>query len=490
MRAVIIAMGDNPALSSLLHYKPSPLLHVVDKPIIFHILDFLTGCKIAKYDIFLCHHADMIETALGNGDRFGIQLTYHLVRNPLYPYSTLRTVSKGWKDKHLLLASGESLPKISKKTFLALTKHPKPTMWFFPTGVWSGWGIIPTEELSKLSLNATPTDFQSALSKNLMREEFSPLIEINSMKGLKNSNIRALFPSSTLHFPPTAHMADHSVWISRAVSLHPTVTLKPPLFIGENCQIKEHAVIGPYTVIENSCIVDVGSKISNTLVLQHSYIGQKLSLQKAIVDRSLLVNIPLNTEVHIQDDFILSEIPSVSPLNIVYKGLQRLFACIMFIAILPLFLCMLISCRLKKDPKLFLPAGYNLARWRYFQLYSFEKKNQETALPNKSFPFKRIPILINVIRGEVNFVGVMPRSRDEVINLPPDWKHLYLISKLGLITLSDLDNVTDSLDECYAADAYYTVHMGALFDLRLFFKWLKIKFTQLFTSIKGLYGNP
>lgn len=491
MRAVIIAMGENSALSSLLHFKPSPLLHVIDKPIVFHLLDFLSSCKeISNYDIFLCQHAEIIEAALGDGNRWGVRLNYHLVRNPLYPYSTLRTVAKGWQDKHLLIASGESLPKISKEDFLSLIENPKPSMWTFPNGNWSGWGIVPVGELSKLALNTTPKDFERSLSKSLIRQEFSPLIEITSMSGLKNSNIRALFPSSTLHYPPTAHAAGDGLWISRAVSLHPTVELKPPLFIGENCQIKEHAVIGPYTVIENSCIVDSGSKISNTLVLQHSYIGQKLSLTKAIVDRSLLVNIPLNTEVIIQDDFILSEIKPVSPLNFVYKSLERFFACIMLIATLPLFLSMLISYRIKKEPKLFLPANHNLARWRYFQLYTFEKKGQEEASSKKSFPFKRMPVLINVVRGEVNFVGVMPRSREEVMSLPPDWKHLYLISKLGLITLSDLDNATDSLDDCYAADAYYVVHMGLLFDLRLFLRWLKVKLSQLFTSPEGTNGNP
>src|SRR5688572_28197316 len=99
MRAVIIATGYKPGFSSLLHYRPSPLLHVADKPILFHILDFLAELKIKQCDISLSHLPYMIEESLQDGSRWGLTITYHLSRNPYTPFQILQPATHNWGDE-------------------------------------------------------------------------------------------------------------------------------------------------------------------------------------------------------------------------------------------------------------------------------------------------------------------------------------------------------------------------------------------------------
>ena len=88
--------------------------------------------------------------------------------------------------------------------------------------------------------------------------------------------------------------------------------------------------------------------------------------------------------------------------------------------------------------------------------------------------FKRIRTLINIIKGDVHFVGVTARSIEDARKLPPDWQKLYLKSKVGLITLADLDyGMYPTGDELYAAETYYAIHMNMWFDIKLCFRWLK-----------------
>ena len=66
------------------------------------------------------------------------------------------------------------------------------------------------------------------------------------------------------------------------------------------------------------------------------------------------------------------------------------------------------------------------------------------------------------------FVGVAPRSRDEVDALSRDWRSLYLRAKAGLVTEAELlygRGATD--DELYASEAFYSVAASPLHDVRL-----------------------
>ena len=60
--------------------------------------------------------------------------------------------------------------------------------------------------------------------------------------------------------------------------------------------------------MENNCIVDAGSLIQDSIIFQKSYIGEALGIKDSIVDRNLLINLTHGTSIHIEDDFILSEL--------------------------------------------------------------------------------------------------------------------------------------------------------------------------------------
>ena len=75
--------------------------------------------------------------------------------------------------------------------------------------------------------------------------------------------------------------------------------------------------------------------------------------------------------------------------------------------------------------------------------------------------------------GKLSFVGVEPRTREQVEALPEDWQVLYLESRAGLITESDVvhgDGATE--DDIYSSEMYYTAVGSIGHDLRLSLKFL------------------
>src|SRR5262249_48936019 len=124
-----------------------------------------------------------------------------------------------------------------------------------------------------------------------------------------------------------------------------------------------------------------------------------------------------------------------------------------------------------------LPAGPDEVSWRRYHLWSFlPPPGTDVPQPAPAGPGRRWsdlwlrfrPALVTVAAGQLNFVGVPPRSPEEIDALPRDWRALYLRAKAGIITEAMIlygDSPTE--DERYAAEAYYTAQEGWRLDFRL-----------------------
>ena len=78
MEAVIIAAGKG---SRLNHYScPKPLIPVLGKPIIEHIIQRAKKASITEFKIVVGYQAEQIQKTLGNGERLGVCIDY--IHNP------------------------------------------------------------------------------------------------------------------------------------------------------------------------------------------------------------------------------------------------------------------------------------------------------------------------------------------------------------------------------------------------------------------------
>ena len=214
-------------------------------------------------------------------------------------------------------------------------------------------------------------------------------------------------------------------------------------------------------------------------------------VKNSVVDRNVISNLALDTYVIVKDSFILDELKTVRLKQFITKSIGRCLGAILLIILLPLFLGMLPFYRLARKQVLCLPASHEAYMWKSFDWLSFvskrEGKKKEAATTTIKGSFKELaetqlhfllalPLLINIVRGEVHFVGVPPRTSLEVEALPADWKNLYLQSKVGWITLADLEKTAPvNQDDLYAHEAYYIARVSLAYDIKLFFLWLKKK---------------
>lgn len=478
MKALLIATGYSPEMEPMVRYRPTPLLNIVDKPIIVHIIEFLTKLGITHYEIILCHLPHLIEEKLEQGLRWGISITYHLVKKPDFPFGMIRVLAEGWKDPLVLLGQGDTLPRLELKFF-----EGKPEVALFNThgSQWSGWGLFSSDLLTSFPPEATLEQVPTLLKIQPKIIKTDPFISTRNLIDLSKSNKKFIsYPTTSGIFPATAHEVEMGIWVSHAVSIRPGLQVNPPIFIGENCQIMENVVLGPNTVIENNCIIDKESTVLESVICQKSYVGEGLKVENSVVDRNFLANLSHETNLIIRDNFILSGINPPKFFVWTYNFLERGFALLLFLLLSPIYLLLYLQCDVEEQNMLKLPTSPHLWSWKTFKWKSFQAR-PGSQLNRFQDWFKRLPLLLSVVKGDVHLIGSIPRSCEDARKLPEDWQKLYFRSKVGLITLADLDHGPHpSLDDTYASEIYYAVHMSFFYDIQLFFRWMIKKMKQLF----------
>jgi NDP-sugar pyrophosphorylase family protein len=76
MRALILAAGLGTRLLPLTRATPKPMFPVMNKPLLEHCIELLRAHNIRDIAINLHHLPDKISNYLGDGQAFGVRLTY------------------------------------------------------------------------------------------------------------------------------------------------------------------------------------------------------------------------------------------------------------------------------------------------------------------------------------------------------------------------------------------------------------------------------
>ena len=496
MKALIIATGECPDLTLLNERYPAPMLPLVDRPFIQHVVESLIDQGITEFDLILRRMPEDIERLFGNGARWGSVFRFHLARDVSHAGRLLKRIITGNGSEPVLVGHADRLPQLQLKHAPSPQGPDTPLVFCWRQGgepgrlEWSGWARVSgrfiaglPDELDEDVLGAQLISL--APGEETLIEVPKPL-SVRSYEEILASHWR-LLSQEVPGVVFSARETDKGIWISRNVSLHRTARLVPPVYIAENCKICAGVRLGPNVAVGKNCMLDSHSIVANSVVFPGSYVGEMTEVTDAIVDKNCLVNVRVGAAVQVVDDFILGSMSERRVMPWLGGLLARLGAIALLLLTWPVLLLTalwLIATRtgpvLHRTEVVRLPTTNHEAEWQTFLLWSFS--------PESLFPASReprtweglrhlflhfLPALVNIARGELRFVGVTPRSREAVSALPRDWQALYLRAKAGILTEAYIVyGASPTADEFYAAEAFYSVSAGIRHDLGLLFKYL------------------
>lgn len=463
MIAIIVDPQQSPALYGLDDHIPLPLFPIVDRPLLHHIIEHLIGHSIRRFEFLLSHLPEKTEESLGNGERWGCVFRFHLFPEFGRPYRLVQAIAESHNGS-VLIGRADRLPE------MGVLPQTAPAAYVTASGDWTGWAVLPDSQL--LSLLADDPTGEALLRKcNRVRAERE--LSFETASGFLRAQ-RDLMEGRFTGLTVGRREAEPGIWISRNVSLHPTVRLRAPVYIGPNSRICRRAEIGPNAVIGENCIVDERSSISESVIASGSYIGQALDVSEAIVDRNRLVNVRIGTSVMISETFLLGSLTGLATGHSIQQLFWRAVAALLFLVMSPVAALVYLYSWLGgrgqfvRQSAVRLPADDSPGAWREFTLQRYRQNGASADSAWEDFLFRVWPGLAAVVRGDLVLAGVSPRSREEIQALPTDWRSIYLRSRAGLITEAAATfGAAPTEDELYTAEAYYSATANFWHDLKL-----------------------
>lgn len=460
MIAIVAATGfpSDPILGDS---HPPPLLPLFDRPFVQHVVETLAHAGATEIHVLLCLAPERFGALLEDGQRWGVRLVTHLVRDPARPYERLRAIDLGAPETPVILAVGDRLPRLTGSADAATDSPGTPVLFVDSAGAWTGWARIPAGEVAAL---AAATDeahaFAHLRALSQAREVAVPLV-LESRTGA--ALVAAQEASFAGHFPEllrTGREVEPGIWLSRNLVLHPTVKLEPPVYINADCRISEHAHVGPHAVIGARSVIDEGAQVHHAMVMPGSYVGAGVEVADAIVDRNLLVNLRLGAAVRVTDAFMLGSMQVRRG-----RGWRRasngIAAGLLIVLLLPAVLLALVlegrrSRRVRNCVRL--PAPPDPQAWVTFPCRHPVLERPRSGCAERWCHLFRhfLPGLLQVVQGRSALVGLDPKTPEELLQMPGDRRELFLHGENGLVSESYLlHGPMADADESYTAESYF-----------------------------------
>jgi NDP-mannose synthase len=126
MKALILAGGKGTRLLPYTAVLPKPLMPIDETPILEIIIRQLKKYDITDIYISVGYMAGLIETFFGNGERFGVKITYSMETQPLGTAGPISLIPDF--NSTLLVMNGDVLTSLNYHDLIAYHKENKAKM--------------------------------------------------------------------------------------------------------------------------------------------------------------------------------------------------------------------------------------------------------------------------------------------------------------------------------------------------------------------------
>ncbi|HET8892788.1 MAG TPA: sugar phosphate nucleotidyltransferase [Gaiellaceae bacterium] len=324
MKAVVMAGGEGTRLRPLTSNQPKPMVPIVGKPCMEHIVELLKRHGFEDVIVTVAFLPQAIRSYFGSGDSLGVDISYSVEESPLGTAGSVRLATARLDDTFLVI-SGDALCDVdltrlvefhrerNASVTIGLKSVPNPLDFgivvtddegrverFLEKPSWGqvfsdtiNTGIYVLEpEVLKHVPDDRPFDFAKELFP-LLLEMGRPIYgcvldgywqDIGNLDQFRQANFDALDEKVRLEIPGIRIRGN--IWLGEGVDLHELGALEGPVFIGNYCRVAPDASVGPYTVLSASVTARERARISRSIVDTSTYIGRSTVVEGAIVGRS------------------------------------------------------------------------------------------------------------------------------------------------------------------------------------------------------------
>ena len=122
MKAVVMAGGEGTRLRPITANQPKPMLPVVNRPIMEHVLRLLRRHGLTETVVTVQFLASIVRNYFGDGEDFGMSLQYATEETPLGTAGSVKNAEDALRDEPFLVISGDALTDIDLSDLIKFHK--------------------------------------------------------------------------------------------------------------------------------------------------------------------------------------------------------------------------------------------------------------------------------------------------------------------------------------------------------------------------------
>ena len=320
-----MAGGEGTRLRPMTANQPKPLLPVVNRPIMEHVLRLLRRHGFDETVVTVQFLASLVRSYFGDGDELGMHLSYATEDMPLGTAGSVKNAEDALSDDTFVVISGDALTDIDLGAVVAahrergalvtvcLTRVPDPVEF----------GIVITDEEQRIErFLEKPTwgqVFSDTVNTGIYVMEPEVFAHVPAGESVDWSG--DVFPELiTAGAPVFGYVADGywedvgthesylrvqadvlnrrvdveidgfevapGVWIGEGAEVDPDAILKGPLCIGDYAKVEAGAELREYTVLGSNVVVKGGAFLDRAVVHDNVFIGPQANLRGCVIGKN------------------------------------------------------------------------------------------------------------------------------------------------------------------------------------------------------------
>ena len=323
MKAVVMAGGEGSRLRPLTLQRPKPMVPVVNKPVMEHVLDLLKKHGITDVVVTVQYLASVIQSHFGDGSSFGMNITYAVEETPLGTAGSVKNAEQHLQEPFLVI-SGDAMTDFDLEAILDFHAQKKAkatlTLYRVPNPLEYGviiiddeghirqflekpsWGEVFSDTVNTGIYVLEPdvfryiepgkaTDFSQDVFPAMLRNGDALYgyvasgywCDVGNIAEYMRANADVL--SGRVSVPPIGKHIGGDIWVDGDVEIAPDATLYGPIFLGQGCKIKGGVMVHGPSVVREYALVDSHSHVDRSIIWRNSYVGERAEIRGAIVCR-------------------------------------------------------------------------------------------------------------------------------------------------------------------------------------------------------------
>jgi mannose-1-phosphate guanylyltransferase / phosphomannomutase len=345
MKAVIMAGGFGTRIQPLTINLPKPMIPLINRPIMLHIVELLKKHGIDELVLLLYHQPETIKNFFGDGSEFGVHISYV---TPLEDFGTAGAVKAAAKylNERFMVISGDLLTDFDLSAVMDFhqQKQAKATITLTPVSDPLQFGVVITDKQNKITKFLEKPGWGEVFSDTIntgiyiLEPAVLELIPDGENRDWAKDVFPALLATEDALYGCTmtgywADIGNTDAYLEACGDIaagRVTVTIREPLapttgsiYLGAEARVNldnltglvvvgDNTRVNPDARLKNSllgrnCIIEEGVELEDAILWDNVYVKQGTLIRGAV----LCHNVRVGQQVTIEDGVVIGDATTI-----------------------------------------------------------------------------------------------------------------------------------------------------------------------------------